>query len=164
CKTISGTNTIEAGLSGYWHPGTSTTPIARMFDLDFLYRWKPFRQGEWKSFLFAGEGMISDPVLSPSTGKVERPKGISVFTQWQLDRRKYIGTRFDYTTTLSDPNQQRKSLMPYFTYYFSEFLRVRFDFEHRWSDITSENHRTTLWAELNWIFGSHPPEPFWVNR
>lgn len=164
-KTISGTHNTELGWSSYWHPGTETTPIARMHAIDFMYRWKPFRQGEWKSYLLGGEIMFSDPVKSASEpGLEQRPKGTSVFTQWQFDRRKYAGVRFDYTTTIEDPALQRKSVTPYFSYYFSEFLRLRFDFERRWSDISSEDHRNTLFAELNWIFGSHPPEPFWVNK
>jgi hypothetical protein len=164
-KTIGGSHNTEAGWSSYWHPGTATTPIARMHGIDFMYRWKPFRQGEWHSYLLGGEAMFSDPVVSPSDPDVvRRPKGASVFTQWQLDRRKYIGARFDYTTTLSDPTLQRKSLTPYLSYYFSEFLRLRFNFERRWSEIATEDRRNTFFAELNWIFGSHPPEPFWVNK
>jgi hypothetical protein len=27
-----------------------------------------------------------------------------------------------------------------------------------------ENKRNTVFVELNWLFGSHPPEPFWVNK
>ena len=109
--------------------------------------------------------MFSDPVVSPSAGgNAQRPNGTSVFTQWQFDRRKYAGVRFDYTDSINDPLLQRKSVTPYFSYYFSEFLRLRFDFERRWSDIPSEDHRNTFFAELNWIFGAHPPEPFWVNK
>ena len=164
-KTIGGVHNTEAAWSSYWHPGTSTTPIARMHSIDFMYRWKPFRQGEWRSYLLGGEAIFSDPVVSPSDPSIDRrPKGASIFTQWQLDRRKYVGARFDYTTTLSDPTIQRKSLTPYLSYYFSEFLRLRFDFERRWSDIATEDHRNTFYVELNWIFGSHPPEPFWVNK
>ena len=163
--TIKGTHNAELGWSSYWHPGTDTTPIARMHAIDFMYRWKPFRQGEWKSYLLGGEIMFSDPVVSPSAGgNAQRPNGTSVFTQWQFDRRKYAGVRFDYTDSINDPLLQRKSVTPYFSYYFSEFLRLRFDFERRWSDIPSEDHRNTFFAELNWIFGAHPPEPFWVNK
>jgi hypothetical protein len=164
-KTIAGTHNTEIGWSSYWHPGTATTPIARMHAIDFMYKWKPFRQGEWKSYLLGGEAMFSDPVESPSaSGVVRRPKGVSVFTQWQFDRRKYAGARFDYTTTLADPTLQRKSITPYFSYYFSEFLRLRFNVERRWSEIPTEDRRNTFFAELNWIFGAHPPEPFWVNK
>jgi hypothetical protein len=164
-KTIAGTHNTELAWSSYWHPGTATTPVARMHGIDFMYRWKPFRQGEWKSYLLGGEAFFSDPVESPSVaGVVRRPKGASVFTQWQFDRRKYGGARFDYTTTLADPTLQRKSVTPYFSYYFSEFLRLRLNFERRWSENPDEDRRNTFFAELNWIFGAHPPEPFWVNK
>ena len=164
-KTLGGTHNTEVGWSSYWHPGTSTAPIARMHAVDFMYRWKPFRQGEWKSYLLGGEVMFSDAVVSASSPDVvRRPKGASVFTQWQFDRRKYGGVRLDYTTTIADPALQRKSVTPYFSYYFSEFLRLRFNFERRWSEVPTEDHRNTFYAELNWIFGSHPPEPFWVNK
>lgn len=151
--------------------------MARLHGLDFLYRWKPFRQGEWKSYLLGGEFMFSDRAhpnaaepadvarnLSHIEETNRRPYGASVFTQWQLDRRKYAGVRWDYTTTVADPTLQRKSLTPYLSYYFSEFLRLRLNYERRWSDILTENKRNSVFVELNWIFGSHPPEPFWVNK
>ena len=92
------------------------------------------------------------------------PQGYSVFTQWQFDRRKYAGIRWDHTDTLLNRSLQRESITPYFSYYFSEFLRFRLNFEHRISDLTAENGRNSLFMELNWVFGAHPPEPFWVNK
>ena len=176
-RTFAGAHSTDVGWSSYWHPGNATTPITRVHSLDFMYRWKPFRQGEWKSYLLGGEAMFSDHAhpnaaepadvalnATPNTGTTRRPYGASVFTQWQFDRRKYAGVRWDYTTTVIDPTLQRKSLTPYLSYYFSEFLRLRLNFEHRWSDIAAENKRNTVFVELNWIFGAHPPEPFWVNR
>ena len=50
-KTIAGSNNVEAAWSSYWHPGNATAPIVRLHAIDFMYRWKPFRQGEWKSYL-----------------------------------------------------------------------------------------------------------------
>jgi len=41
---------------------------------------------------------------------------------------------------------------------------MRLSYEHRWSSILAENKRNSFFAELNWVFGSHPPEPFWVNK
>jgi hypothetical protein len=159
-KTVAGANNIELGWSSYWHPGNSDTPIVRLHAIDYMYRWKPFRQGEWRSYLLGGEFMFSDR-SSESGG---RPYGSSVFTQWQFDRRKYAGVRWDYTTTVADPTLRRKSLTPYLSYYFSEFLRLRLNYERRFSDLLAENKRNSAFIELNWIFGSHPPEPFWVNK
>ena len=135
--------------------------MARLHGIDFLYRWKPFRQGEWKSYLLGGEFMFTDRTAGEGSS---RPYGTCLFTQWQLDRRKYAGMRWDYTTAVADATLQRKSLTPYLSYYFSEFLRLRLNYEHRWSDIVAENKRNSVFVELNWLFGSHPPEPFWVNK
>ena len=99
--------------------------------------------------------------MQPGSGK---PKGYSLFNQWQFDRRKYGGVRWDQTDTVFNPALQRRSLTPYFSYYFSEFLRFRVNYEHRWSDLASENGRNSVYMELNFVFGSHPPEPFWVNK
>ncbi len=161
-KTFAGTHNAEVAWSSYLHPGRGESPMARLHGIDFLYRWKPFRQGEWKSYLLGGEFMFSDRTDIEHTSR--RPYGTSVFTQWQFDRRKYGGVRWDYTTTLADPTKQRRSLTPYVSYYFSEFLRLRLNYEHRWSDIVPENKRNSVFVELNWLFGSHPPEPFWVNK
>ena len=178
-RTFRGTHNTELGWSTYWHPGRNGTGTTRLHGLDFMYRWKPFRQGEWKSYLMGGEMFFSnrsqpgarepadvaphlDPVAAGTSRK--RPFGYSVFAQWQMDRRKYVGIRWDHTSTLVDPDLTRRSVTPYLSYYFSEFLRFRLNYERRWSDIRPENGRNSVFLELNWIFGAHPPEPFWVNR
>ncbi len=178
-RTLQDGHDVELGWSSYLHPAGNSVGSADFHGVDFMYRWKPFRLGEWKSFLFGGELMFarraypraSEPAdvdraitlrgLQAGDGK---PFGFSAFGQWQLDQRVYAGLRWDQTTTLFDPGLKRRSLTPYISYYFSEFLRARLNYEHRWSDLFTENNRNSLFFELNWVFGSHPPEPFWVNK
>jgi hypothetical protein len=52
----------------------------------------------------------------------------------------------------------------YLSYYTSEFLRFRAGYEHRWSDVAADNGINSFIAEVNVVFGSHPTEPYWVNR
>ena len=116
--------------------------------------------------MLGGEVMFTDPrraSVDPGA-PLRRPWGGSVFTQWQLDRRKYAGIRADYTKSLSEPGKTRRGVTPYLSYYLSEFFRLRLNYEHRWSDILAENGRDSVFLEFNWIFGAHPPEPFWVNK
>ena len=177
-RTFADAHNLELGWSHYFHPSGNQVASANMDGIDFLYRWKPLRQGEWKSYLIGGEWILAqhsyanalEPAdvaraiaegLQPGTGK---PKGYSIFTQWQFDRRKYAGVRWDQTDTVFNPSLQRRSLTTYFSYYFSEFLRFRVNYEHRWSDLFTEDGRNSVFLELNWVFGSHPPEPFWVNK
>ena len=167
-RTFSDKHNLELGWSSYFHPSGNGARSANLHGFDFMYRWKPLRQGEWKSFLVGGELLFTRTRFSPAEGSLpgqnDRPKGFTVFGQWQFDRRTYAGLRFDQTDTLIDPRLQRHSVTPYLSYYFSEFLRFRLNYEHRWSDLVEERRRNSVFAELNWVFGSHPPEPFWVNK
>jgi hypothetical protein len=178
-RTLFDGHDLELGWSSYFHPANSSVSSADFHGLDFMYRWKPFRLGEYKSFLLGGEFMFarrsypkaSEPAdvaraitlrdLLPGKGK---PFGYSLVSQWQFNKRTYAGLRWDQTTTLFDPGLQRRSLTPYVSYYLSEFLRARLSYEHRWSDLFTENKRNSFFFELNWVFGSHPPEPFWVSK
>jgi hypothetical protein len=176
-RTIHERHNLELGASSYFRPRGNGFRSADMHGFNALYRWKPFRQGEWKSNVLATEIMFARSAypeaveapevaaeiegLRPGRGK---PVGFTVFDQWQFNRRTYAGVRYDQTSTLFDPALKRRSATPYLSYYFSEFLRLRLNFEHRWSDFAAENRRNSVYAELNWVFGSHPPEPFWVNR
>ncbi len=178
-RTFADEHNVELGFSSYYHPSGTDSRYANANGIDFLYRWKPIRMGEWKSYLLGAEYYfaphsypdaeespeVNDAIaiqgLQPGEGK---PKGFTVWNQWQFNRRIYAGLRYDQTETLFNPEFNRQSLTPYLSYYFSEFLRFRLNYEHRWSDFVTEDGRNSLYFELNWIFGSHPPEPFWVNK
>jgi hypothetical protein len=169
-RTFSGGHDAELGWSTYFHPSGSGVGAATAHGIDFLYRWKPFRQGLYKSFLLGGEYFFAPNITAEfdEDGGVlqtdDTPAGYTAFTQWQFNRRVYAGLRYDHTDVLLNPEFQRQSITPYVSYYFSEFLRFRINYEHRWSDLIEEDGRNSLFIELNWIFGSHPPEPYWVNK
>jgi hypothetical protein len=176
-QSFKDSHSLQLGWSSYFHPEGNGIREADIHGFDFMYRWKPGRMGEWKSFLLGGELMFGRraypeafemPDVSraiegrdPGAGK---PLGYYVFTQWQLNRRTYAGVRWDKTDVLYDPSLRRRSITPFVSYYFSEFLRFRLNYEHRWSDLFTENRRNSVYAELNFLLGSHPPEPFWVNK
>jgi hypothetical protein len=165
-RTFRDAHSLQLGGSTYYHPAADEIPSVNAHAFDILYRWKPLRQGEWKSFLLGGEVMFV-PEAGPEAADLDvltrDPIGLSFFTQWQFDRRTYAGVRYDNTDTLRG-GLRRTSVTPYLSYYFSEFLRFRVNYEHRWSDLEEEDARNSAFLELNWVFGSHPPEPFWVNK
>jgi hypothetical protein len=176
-QTFKDSHNLQFGWSSYFHPEGNGIRVADIHDFDFMYRWQPRRRGEWKSFLLGAEFMFGRRAFpeayeipdvakalegrQPGNGK---PFGYYLFTQWQFSQRAYAGIRWDKTDVLFDPSLRRRSLTPYFSYYFSEFLRFRLNYERRWSDLFTENRRNSVYAELNFVFGSHPPEPFWANK
>jgi hypothetical protein len=176
-STLGDSHNLQLGWSSLFQPKGNEIPETDIHDFDFMYRWKPSRQGQWKSFILGGEVMFGRKAYAqadespdvarallgrqPGNGK---PVGYYVFTQWQFDRRLYAGFRWDKTDVLFDPSLKRRSITPFVSYYFSEFLRFRLNYEHRWSDLNTEDGRNSFYGELNFVFGSHPPEPFWVNK
>ena len=86
------------------------------------------------------------------------------FAQVQLDWHTYVGARYDYAQDITSPQLATQVAAGYLSYYTSEFLRFRAGYEHRWSDIPAEDGINSFIAEVNVVFGSHPTEPYWVNR
>jgi len=168
-----GQKDVEVGLSTYLG---RTDPAGarrlRLHGLDLSYKWKPYLRGEWKSLVAAGEAFWADRKFSldtngdgmPDAAARAKPCGAFGFVQYQWDRRLYTGLRGDYVERIDDDSLQRRLLAAYLSYYTSEFLRLRVGWERRFSDLAEEDKRTTLFLEANWVFGAHPPEPWWVNR
>jgi hypothetical protein len=174
-RSFRSTHNLSVGWSSYFHPEGNEVMEADFHGLDFTYRWNPLRRGQWKSFVASAELMfarrsipeaagVSAPAAASPAIAPGKPFGFTLFGQWQFNRRLYAGLRWDRTDVLYDPALKRRSLTPYVSYYFSEFLRFRLNYEQRWSDLTTEDRRKSVFAELNFVFGSHPPEPYWVNK
>lgn len=144
------------------------------YSADFLYKWKPLRAGEYRSFLIGGQFFYSrghflflvdeDGDGEAETARVRRahPFGYFAFVQGQLTRAVHLGVRWDDTRLVEDDDVARRAISGYLTLYASEFLRFRFGYEHRFR--SDEAALNSAFAELTFIFGAHPPEPFWVNR
>ncbi len=135
---------------------------SRLYGLDLTYKWKPYAQGEWRSFVAGGEAFMAD--IEQSGGGKGTPMGYYLWAQYQLDRNVYIGARYDFTEDLLDESLNTDTYSAFFTYYTTEFLRLRLGYEHTESDLPEMDGLDTGWLELNFVFGSHPVEPYWVNR
>jgi hypothetical protein len=176
-RTFADAHNVDLALIA--HHGR-TDPAARKnadtFSADFLYKWKPLRGGEFRSFVLGGQlfQSVRDYTLEIDTdddgepdATVEgdaSPFGYFAWAQVQLSRNSYLGTRWDDTATILDDEVRRRDIGGYLTWYASEFLRFRLGYEHRISDIEEEDGRDSAFAELNVVIGAHPPEPFWVNK
>ena len=146
---------LELGLSS-WHSSGSD----ELWSVDATYRWKPFVAGEWKSFLLGFEGFqadLDDPLAAS-------PSGWDLWSQYQLSRNLYVGARYDWTEELADASLESRTAGVFLTYYTTEFLRFRLGYERTSSDVAELDGLESLFLELNFIFGSHPAEPYWVNR
>jgi hypothetical protein len=153
---LSDSRSVELGASAW-----NDDPDHSLFGLDATYKWKPLAGGEWHSFLVGGEVFVAsldDPRMS------DHPTGFYLWSQYQFSQNTYLGVRFDHAQELADAANSTDTIGAYLTYYTTEFLRFRLGVEHAESDLALLDNRNTALLEMNMVFGSHPVEPYWVNR
>ncbi|MBI4614692.1 MAG: hypothetical protein HY720_13865 [Planctomycetes bacterium] len=96
--------------------------------------------------------------------RVRQRWGLYSAVQYQFLKNFYAGCRFDLLSppefSRIDGYHHKEGL--YLSYYTSEFLRFRLGFEHEEDRQGLTND--TLLFQVTWVFGSHPVEPYWVNR
>jgi len=167
--TVHDTHDVNLGVSGYYEAGAHRTGLV---GVDALYKWKPLAAGEFNSVVIGGELFYANRKFAADTNgdgipDVERqtaPLAGFGFAQVQLSWHVYLGGRYDYVQDITNANLTTQVAAGYLSYYTSEFLRFRAGYEHRWSDVPADNGVNSFIAEVNVVFGSHPTEPYWVNR
>lgn len=167
-STAADTHDVNLGVSGYYEAGDHR---AGLVVLDALYKWKPLAEGEFRSVVIGGELFYADRKFSAG-GDDGMPPAVARTTAWagfgfaqvQLSWHLYLGARYDYAQDIVDSSLASHVAAGYLSYYTSEFLRLRAGYEHRWSDDPVQDGIDSFLAEVNVVFGSHPTEPYWVNR
>jgi len=142
----------------------------RLYSLDVLYSWKPAQQG--RSIVLAGQAFYGSGEFEEDTDDdgfidltgTKRAWGWFAYAQYQVDRRLYGGLRYDWTESLDDREIETWRATPYVSYYFSEFFRARLAYEFTDSDDEEADDLHTFLFQLTFVFGSHPPHPYWVNQ
>jgi len=109
--------------------------------------------------LFQTEAIYGD--VDTSRTNTEHSFGAYFWFQQQLNRDWYTGVRLDWTENALDSKQEVWGISPYVTWYWSEFLRFRLEYQHKDGDVPSEE---TLYFQVTWVFGAHPPHPYWAMK
>lgn len=85
--------------------------------------------------------------------------------QRQLDPQRYVGLRLDAAESPFIADANIWGIVPYYTWYLNEFLRLRLQYQYLNGSYRSDSATSQgLALQLTWVFGAHPPEPYWVNR
>ena len=134
---------------------------------DFTYRWRPLRQGLYRSLIVQAEAMRQLNAGAPALpawaaaylGPTRDYDGAYVFGRYQLGRRVYLGSRWDY---LQDPEldgRDWQALSGYLEFYPSEFSKLVAGYEHRFGDVEALV-RDRILVQANFAVGPHQPHPF----
>jgi len=113
----------------------------RVDGADMMLRW---RKDSWHSVVLMGEAFRN---VEAGTGG---PVGITSTLQVQPTRPLYFGARVDEMGGSWE-------YAGYISYYTTEFLRIR-------AGASTDLSSVLATGQLTFVWGSHPVEPYWVNR
>ncbi len=144
---------------------------AHLFGVDVTYQYRDPESPDTRSLLFQTELFwASNDVDDEDTGPFRNHSfGMYAFGQAQLTQNWYAGVRVDYTEFPNSEsrgrNDQDWAVSPYVSWYLTEFLRLRVEYQHREFEVEGDwDSEDNLLFNIMFSIGSHPPHPYWVNR
>lgn len=148
-------------LGGSWlygHAGADNGQDVNLFGVDAtLIHTDP--TGGFFNQLFQAEAIYGSTY--DEDGNHRNGWGMYALGQQQLTRDWFAGVRFDYTQDPNSDHAEAWAINPYVSFYWSEFLRFRVQYQYKSGDVPEENN---VFFQATWIFGAHPPHPYWAMR
>ncbi len=168
---IGESSSIELGGS-YLFARTSadSSSDASIFGLDATYQWRDPKTPDSRSLLLQSELFWAQNDINGAFGPVRNDSfGMYAFGQYQFEKNWYSGVRIDYTefpnSEVFGPGDSQWAFSPYISYYLTEFLRLRFEYQHREFEMGGvRDSEDNFFFGLTFSIGSHPAHPYWVNR
>ena len=74
----------------------------------------------------------------------------------RVGRDVHAGVRLDWTQGATDADEEVWGVSPYVTWYWSESLRFRVQYQHKGGDTREED---TLYFQATFTLGGHTPHP-----
>ncbi len=150
---------LQVGASAMFGDSDLQGGATQMLGFDVLYKWRPKEERALHSLVAQAEGFFLDRDLN---GKSINSSGVYATVLWQQTRNLYFGARGDWTQYADLNSGSAQAASVWASYYTSEFLRFRLGFEAL--DDPRKELDSTAFFQMTFVFGSHPAEPYWVNR
>jgi hypothetical protein len=150
---------LELGGSWLWGRRDASNDLeVSLFGLDAtLLRRDP--KGGFNNQVFQAEFIYGN--LDSEDAGTQNSWGAYLLAQQQINRDWYAGVRLDYTEDPADDSSHAWAVNPYVSWYWSEFLRFRLQYQHRDGDVPATD---AVFFQVTWIFGAHPPHPYWSMK
>ena len=150
---------LQLGTSAMLGESDLKSGETKMYGVDLLYKWRPREERNLHSLVAQVEGFYLDRDLN---GQSIKSYGAYATLLWQQNRDLYFGVRGDWTQFADQDSGHAQAGSLWASYYTSEFLRFRVGFEAL--DDSRKELDWTAFFQMTFVFGSHPAEPYWVNR
>ncbi len=119
--------TLEVGFSGL--SGINSQQLATsMGAVDLTYKWKPVQFNTDQSFTWQTEALLSKAKLSAS--QTIQSYGAYSFIEYQVQKRSFVGGRFDYSALPASKSMEDRSTSLLFRFQPTEFQILALEFTH----------------------------------
>jgi hypothetical protein len=143
----------------FWGDGSN-----QLYGVDATLRWKPLRRSIYHSFLGRSEFIWSRTTVSPGQVSeatfthVEKPFGYYVSGDYQLNRRWFVGGRFDRSERNTNAGLRDTGGSLVLTYWPSEFSQIRGQLRRtRYGESLTANE---FLFQFQFSMGAHGAHPF----
>jgi hypothetical protein len=130
-----------------------------VFGADFRLSWRPPARALYRSFTIRGEAYAQRREVS---GVVTTFTGAYASAQLQLSRRLFGGLRADAVEPLGVPAATTWALVPALTWWQSEWVYLRLEWQHQRDAIPGGGHQrlNRLVLQTVWAIGPHKHETY----
>lgn len=155
-KDLTESTNLDLGFSfARGHNELGTNFLTRLYGVDATLRWKPLRRSVYHSFVARSELIWSQRQQSPST---QRAFGFYTSGEYQVRRRWFLGSRFDWSDRARDQFQTDKGGSVILTYWPSEFSQIRG--QYRFTNYAENVKANELLMQIQFSLGAHGAHPF----
>jgi hypothetical protein len=147
---------FEWGISGVTGE-TAWNGDSRVFGTDMTLHWQPPGRAKYREITWRTEFLLSqrDDLL----GREREAWGAYTYLEGLLRRNLYAGVRYDTAEDPLLPSESRWGVVPYLTWWQSEYVRLRAEYSYLEDDSTgTSDDQFTL--QLTWAAGPHKHETY----
>lgn len=138
-----------------------------LIGIDATYRWRPLKQGLYRSFILQAEilrqlnGGGDIPAGLPAArylGPTANSTGGYVYSRYQLTRRTFLGARYDWVADPDAAGERLRAASGYWQFFPSEFSKILIGYER----VTppGESAYGRIMVQATFAMGPHKPHPF----
>jgi hypothetical protein len=147
---------VEWGLSGI-EGRTEKGNTSRVWGSDLTVHWQPPRRAKYREITWRTELLLAQ--RDDMTGVATDAWGGYSYLEGLVMRNLYLGARYDWTQDPFGPQAERWAIVPYLTWWQSEWVRLRAEYQHL-SDTPSGASENRFTLQLTWAAGPHKHETY----
>jgi hypothetical protein len=155
-------SSLELGSSfatGTNGTGNSGSPKTNVEGLDLTYKWKPYKQGLYKSVTWMNEAIFNQK--DEAGDGIAKSHGWYSSLEYQFDRRWAVFGRCDYTQYPDSSSLHENSYSVGLTFHQSEFMFWRLQYEHtNGENYAGDVDRDQIFLQADFLIGLHPAHKY----